>query len=118
MYAVMTARPLGTDDLIPPPSPELLRRYGTSEVALRRLRSRHSQSLLMRTAPVEDIAFVQRDTRVEALRLAAHHDGVVIDLTIPRAIEDPADAVSLAHATQWTSSTTTTSTPVASARSG
>ncbi|MET0768153.1 MAG: hypothetical protein ABWY50_10955 [Aeromicrobium sp.] len=101
MYAVMTVESLGTDDLIPPPSPELLRRYGTSEVALRRLRSRHSQTLLMRTAPLADIAFVQRDTRIEALRLAAEHDGVVIDLTIPRAVEDDPDAVSLAHATQW-----------------
>jgi 3',5'-cyclic AMP phosphodiesterase CpdA len=101
MYAVMTAESLGSDDLIPPPSPDLLRRYGTSELALRRLRSRHSQLLLMRTAPLADIAFVQRDTRVEALRLAAEHDGVVIDLAIPRAVEHHADDVSLAHATQW-----------------
>ncbi|MET0446846.1 MAG: hypothetical protein ABW004_00515, partial [Aeromicrobium sp.] len=101
MYAVMTVESLGTDDLIPPPSPELLRRYGTSETALRRLRSRHSQLLLMRTAPIGDIAVVQRDTRIEALRLADEHDGVVIDLGIPRAVEDRADAVSLAHATQW-----------------
>ncbi|MET0931270.1 MAG: hypothetical protein ABWX74_17250 [Aeromicrobium sp.] len=101
MYAVMTVDSLGTDDLIPPPSPELLRRYGTSEPALRRLRSRHSQLLLMRTAPIDDLAFVQRDTRIEALRLAEEHDGVVIDLGVPRAVEDRADDVSLAHATQW-----------------
>ena len=101
MYAVMTAQPLAADDLIPPPSPELLRRYGTSEVALRRLRSRHQQHLLMRTASVDDVAFVQRDARVEALRLAEEHDGVVIDLAIPRVVEDRADDVSLSHATQW-----------------
>lgn len=101
MYAVMTVQSLGTDDLIPPPSPDLLRRYGTSETALRRLRSRHSQLLLLRTAPIGDIAFVQRDTRIEALRLADEHDGVVIDLGIPRAVEGRAGEVSLAHATQW-----------------
>jgi len=101
MYAVMTTEPLETQDLIPPPSPELLRRYGTSEVALRRLRSRHQQHLLMRTASVDDVAFVQRDARVEALRLAEEHDGVVIDLAIPRVVEDRADDVSLSHATQW-----------------
>ncbi|MCW2841341.1 MAG: hypothetical protein JWR55_2824 [Aeromicrobium sp.] len=101
MYAVMTVESLGTDDLVPPPSPDLLRRYGTSETVLRRLRSRHSQTLLLRTAPLSDIAFVQRDTRIEALRLAEEHDGVVIDLGIPRAVEDATDAVSLAHATQW-----------------
>ena len=101
MYAVMTTEPLETQDLIPPPSPELLRRYGTSEVALRRLRSRHQQHLLMRTASLDDVAFVQRDARVEALRLAEEHDGVVIDLSIPRVVEDRADDVSLSHATQW-----------------
>jgi hypothetical protein len=101
MYAVMTIEPLETQDLIPPPSPDLLRRYGTSEISLRRLRSRHEQHLLMRTAALEDIAFVQRDTRIEALRLAEEHDGVVIDLTIPRVVEERADDVSLSHATQW-----------------
>lgn len=101
MYAVMTIEPLETQDLIPPPSPELLRRYGTSEVALRRLRSRHQQHLLMRTASLDDVAFVQRDARVEALRLAEEHDGVVIDLAIPRVVEDRSDDVSLSHATQW-----------------
>jgi hypothetical protein len=97
----MTAEPIGEDALIPPPAPELLRRYGTPEIALRRLRSRHHQRLLMRTSTVDDAAFTQRDTRVEALRLAAEHDGVVIDLSIPRVVEGPVEDVSLAHAAQW-----------------
>lgn len=101
MYAVMTAEPLGTDDVIPPPSPELLRRYGTSEVALRRLRSRRHQTLLLRTSTLDDAAFVHRDVRVQALLLAQEHDGVVIDLGIPRVVDDRAEEVSLAHATQW-----------------
>jgi hypothetical protein len=101
MYAVMTARPLATDDLIPPPSPELLRRYGTSEVALRRLRSRQHQTLLLRTADVEGAAFAQRDARVEALAMAEEHDGVVIDLAVPRVVEGRPEDVSLSHATQW-----------------
>jgi hypothetical protein len=101
MYAVMTAQPLGADDLIPPPSPELLRRYGTSETALRRLRSRHHQTVLLRTADAEGAAFAQRDARVEALAIADENDGVVIDLTIPRVVDERPDEVSLAHATQW-----------------
>lgn len=101
MYAVMTAEPLGPDDLIPPPSPDLLRRYGTSEVSLRRLRSRRHQTLLMRTSSLSDLAFTHRDTRIEALRLAAEHDGVVIDLAVPRVVDLRPDEVSLAHATQW-----------------
>lgn len=101
MYAVMTAAPLGPEGLIPPPSPELLRRYGTSETSLDRLRSRQHQLLLMRTSTIDDAAFTVRDVRVEALRLAAEHDGVVIDLGIPRVVEGRPDDVSLAHATQW-----------------
>lgn len=101
MYAVMTTEPIGRDDLIPPPSPDLLRRYGTSEVSLRRLRSRHHQTLLLRTAPLEDAAGAQLAVRVEALRLAAEHDGVVIDLAVPRVVDDRPEDVSLAHATQW-----------------
>lgn len=101
MYAVMTAEPLATADLIPPPSPELLRHYGSSEVAMRRLRSRPHQCLLMATSRLDDVAFAHRDTRVEALTLAEKHDGVVIDLSIPRVVELSPHEVSLAHATQW-----------------
>lgn len=101
MYAVMTPVPLETEDLIPPPSPELLRHYGSSDLALRRLRSRPHQFLLMRQATLDDIAFTARDTRVDALLLAEQHDGVVIDLAIPRVVEQRSGEVSLAHATQW-----------------
>ncbi len=101
MYAVMTAEPLETDDLLPPPSPDLLRRYGTSEVALRRLRSRHHQLLVVRTSALDQAAFAVRDARIEALTIAEEHDGVVIDLGIPRVVEQRVDDVSLAHAAQW-----------------
>lgn len=101
VYAVMTAEALGPEGLIPPPSAELLRRYGTSDESLQRLRSRRHQFLLTRTSSVDDAAFAQRDVRAEALRLAEERDGVVIDLGIPRVVEGRTDDVSLAHATQW-----------------
>lgn len=101
MYAVMTAEPLEHEDLIPPPSPELLRHYGSSELAMRRLRSRPHQRLILRQTNLEDAAFVIRDARIDALLLAEEHDGVVIDLSIPRVVEWRSDEVSLAHATQW-----------------
>jgi hypothetical protein len=101
MYAVMTPEPLETEDLIPPPSPELLRHYGSSEVAMRRLRSRPHQRLILRQTTLEDAAFAIRDARIDALLLAEEHDGVVIDLSIPRVLEWRSDEVSLAHATQW-----------------
>jgi hypothetical protein len=101
MYAVMTAEPLESEDLIPPPSPELLRHYGSSDVAMRRLRSRPHQRLILRQTTLEDAAFAIRDARIDALLLAEEHDGVVIDLSIPRVVELRSDEVSLAHATQW-----------------
>lgn len=101
MYAVMTPQPLESEDLIPPPSPELLRHYGSSEVAMRRLRSRPHQRLILRQATIDDAAFLIRDARIDALLLAEEHDGVVIDLSIPRVVELRSDEVSLAHATQW-----------------
>jgi hypothetical protein len=101
MYAVMTAEPLESEDLIPPPSPELLRHYGTSEVAMRRLRSRPHQRLILRQSSLEDAAFVIRDARIDALLLAEENDGVVIDLSIPRVVDLRSEEVSLAHATQW-----------------
>ena len=101
MYAVMTAQPLESEDLIPPPSPELLRHYGSSDLAMRRLRSRPHQRLILRQTTLEDAAFAIRDARIDALLLAEEHDGVVIDLSIPRVVELRSDEVSLAHATQW-----------------
>jgi hypothetical protein len=101
VYAVMTAEPLETEDLIPPPSPELLRHYGSSELAMQRLRSRPHQRLVLRPASLEDAAFTARDARIDALLLAEQHDGVVIDLAVPRILELRPDEVSLAHATQW-----------------
>ena len=101
MYAVMTPEPLEVEDLIPPPSAELLRHYGSSEVAMRRLRSRPHQRLILRQTTLEDAAFAIRDARIDALLLAEEHDGVVIDLSIPRVVEWRSDEVSLAHATQW-----------------
>jgi hypothetical protein len=101
VYAVMTAEPLGPEGLIAPPAPELLRRFGTSARSLERLESRRHQLLLLRSSSVDDAAFAQRDLRIEALTLAEQHDGVVIDLGIPRVVEDRPGDVSLAHATQW-----------------
>ncbi len=101
MYAIMTAQPLDAEDLIPPPSPELLRHYGSSEAAMRRLRSRPHQRLILREATLEDVAFATRDARIDALLIAQEHDGLVIDLGIPRVVEQRSDEVSLAHATQW-----------------
>ena len=101
MYAVMTAEPLESDDLLPPPSSAILRHYGTSEASMNQLAARPHQFLVMKRSTLDDVALVTKDARIEALRLAEAHDGLVIDLAIPRVIEQRSDDVSLAQATQW-----------------
>jgi hypothetical protein len=97
----MTAEPLDHEDDFPMPSEALLRRFGSSDAALERLRSRQHQILVTCQAPTRDIAEAVRDARIHALGLAAEHDGVVVELLPPRVLELTPDQVSLAHAQQW-----------------
>jgi hypothetical protein len=97
----MTVKPLDHEDDFPLPSESLLRRFGTSDAALDRLRSRTHQLLITCQAPTRDMAEAVRDARIHALGLAAQHDGVVVELLPPRVLELTPDQVSLAHAQQW-----------------
>ena len=100
-YALMTAKPLDHEDDFPLPSESLLRRFGTSDAALERLRTRTHQLLITCQAPTRDMAEAVRDARIHALGLAAQHDGVVVELLPPRVLELTPEQVSLAHAQQW-----------------
>ncbi len=100
-FVVLTPEPLDHVDDVPLPPPELLARNGTSAEALERFFRCEHQVVLQTQVPTEEIAPALRDTRVRALQLASDHDGVVLDLTPPRVLEQRADEVSLAHATQW-----------------
>ncbi len=101
LYAVMTPEPLDHEDHVPLPSPALLRAHGTSQVGLARLERCSHQLVLQSRAPTSAAAAAARDTRIQALELAARHDGVVLELLTPRVVEVTSDQVSLAHATQW-----------------
>jgi hypothetical protein len=100
-YALMTPEPLDHEDDFPLPSEGLLRRYGSSDAALERLRSRPHQLLINCQAATRDMAEAVRDARIHALGLAAQHDGVVVELLPPRVLELTPEQVSLAHAQQW-----------------
>jgi len=97
----MTSIPLDHEDDFPMPNESLLRRYGSSDASLERLRSRVHHILITCQAPTRDIAEAVRDARIHALGLAAEHDGVVVELLPPRVLELRPDQVSLAHAQQW-----------------
>lgn len=103
LYAVMTAEPLERSDQLPLPHDALLRSRGSSEAGLERLATRPHQLVLRHIGPTREAAQLLRDARVEALELAARHDGVVIDLLVPRLVEHDAAETSTAHAAQWVS---------------
>lgn len=100
-YALMTAEPLEHEDDFPMPHELLLRRYGSSDDAIERLRTRQHQLLITCQAPTGEMAEAVRDARIHALELAARHDGVVVELLPPRVLELTPEEVSLAHAQQW-----------------
>ncbi|WP_344327329.1 hypothetical protein [Aeromicrobium halocynthiae] len=101
MYVVLTPRPLGVDDTLPLPSAALLRHHGTSAAALERFESLRHQRVLHHRVPVERAVDAAVELRVEALRLAEEHDGVVVDLTVPRVLELGSHEVSAGAASQW-----------------
>jgi hypothetical protein len=101
LYAVMTPEPLDHEDHLPLPHTALLRAHGTSAEAISRLEARPHQLVLQSQVPVAQAAASARDTRIQALELAARHDGVVVELLTPRVVELTSADVSLAHAAQW-----------------
>ncbi len=100
-FVVLTPETLDHVDDVPLPPAELLVRNGTSADALDHVLRCEHQVVLQTQVPTAQIAPALRDSRVRALQLAADHDGVVLDLTPPRVLEQRPDEVSLAHATQW-----------------
>lgn len=101
MYVVLTPRPLGVDDTLPLPSAALLRHHGTSAAALERFEDLRHQRVLHQRVPTERAADAAVALRVEALRLAEEHDGLVVDLTVPRVLELSSADVSVSAASQW-----------------
>lgn len=83
------------------PNEALLRRFGSTDGALARLRRCPHQLLMHCQSPTDVMADAVRDCRIQALELAHRHDGVVVELLPPRVLELRPDEVSLAHAQQW-----------------
>lgn len=100
-HAVFTAEPLepGADELAPPPP--LLKRFGATDEQLTRLAERPFARAFVSESPLADAAEILAATRREALQHADEHDGVVVDLTIPRIVTHDAADIDLAVASQW-----------------
>jgi hypothetical protein len=85
LHAVMTAMPIEPveEPPVPLPTAALLRRFGAGPVA---------------SAATDAVA-----ARLEALTLAAQHDGVVVDLAVPRLVTHTVDETDPSAPRQWVS---------------
>lgn len=96
-HGVFTAdAAVGTADF-PAPGHTLLRRFGATPDELARLEARpYVRMFLTEAAPVDGLTAAV-GARRDALAVAASHDGVVVDLTIPRIVSGPVSTA----ASQW-----------------
>lgn len=99
MYAVMTDHVVDHDDPLPDGLEPLLHLNGADQEQLAQWRARPHARVLLRAAPVDDAATAQLETRNAALSLAGKHDGMVVDLTVPRIIGSQSPR--LEHSDQW-----------------
>lgn len=102
MYAVMTSTPMDDHPAEAPDGIEpLLRRNGATEELLGMWRQRPYAHLIIEAATLADVAQRHVAARTRAFALAASHDGVVVDLRLPRLLVPPDGPITLAHANQW-----------------
>lgn len=101
IYAVMTPHPLEHEDHVAMPLEFLLRLRGSSDVGMRRLKKRPFQFLIRDESDTAGSGPMAVRTRIRALELAEAHDGVVLDMLLPRVIEHSAAATTLTNASQW-----------------
>ncbi|WP_229051259.1 hypothetical protein [Aeromicrobium sp. Leaf350] len=103
LHAVVTARPLEPveDVPVPLPSEALLRRFGADEAQIKAFEARPHARVLHRSGPVGSAATDAVAARREALTLAAQHDGLVLDLSVPRLVTHTVDETDPRAPRQW-----------------
>lgn len=85
----------------PLPPAALLRRFGARPADLAALEARPHLRLLARTASVADAVASHVGARREVLTLADRHEGVVVDLGVPRLVTHRLEDTDPAIASQW-----------------
>lgn len=101
IYAVMTPHPLEHEDHVAMPMEFLLRLRGSSDLGMQRLRKRPFQFLIRAESDTSGARAMAFETRITALQLAEAHDGVAIDMLLPRVVEHGSASTSLSNASQW-----------------
>jgi len=103
LHAVMTATPIDgvAESSAPLPDVALLRRYGAEPDQLAAFEARPHAHVLLRSGPPATAASDAVAARLEALTLAAQHDGLVVDLAVPRLVTHTVDETDPAAPRQW-----------------
>lgn len=103
VHAVVTAAPLEPDEPVPVPLPTvaLLRRFGADADQLAAFEARPHARVLHRSGPVTSAQADAVAARLEALTLAAQHDGLVVDLAVPRLVTHTVDETDPRAPRQW-----------------
>jgi len=86
-YVVLTAEPLDRDDRVPLPTRSLLRLRGSSVSDLDRMTDLPHRRLVTRSVGPGAARLAAEEARREAIDLAEHHNGLVVDLQTPRIVE-------------------------------
>lgn len=100
-HGVFTAAPLDAAADFPAPADALLRRFGATPDDLDRLASRPFVRMFTTETSVDQAAAAVGAARRAALDLAAAHDGVVVDLTIPRVVTGSETGSDTDGAARW-----------------
>ena len=103
VHAVVTARPLEPVEDVPVPLPTvaLLRRFGADAAQLSAFEARPHARVLHRSGGVATSQADAVAARLEALTLAAQHDGLVVDLAVPRLVTHTVDETDPRAPRQW-----------------
>lgn len=103
VHAVVTATPLEPDEPVPVPLPTvaLLRRFGAEADQLAAFEARPHAHVLHRSGPVATAQADAVAARLEALTLAEQHDGLVVDLSVPRLVTHTVDETDPHAPRQW-----------------
>lgn len=92
VHGVFTRDPIDGSADFPAPAAALLKRFGASEEAAQSLVNRPHLRMFMTDAPLADAWSAAGGARRDAGAFAAAHDGVLVDLAVPRIVADPAAA--------------------------
>ena len=92
VHGVFTRDPIDGSADFPAPAAALLKRFGAGEEAAQSLVERPHLRMFMTDVPLADARSAAGGARRDAGAFAAEHDGVLVDLAVPRIVEDAAAA--------------------------